>query len=374
MNERVLNLKIKQRQQCRTPDILAAIEEQIRLSEIVHIKREEFDKCTDQSFALLRVGTEKFLTTFPEYNAEFSNGETKIDMVKKCINIAMSDPKRFSEMQSKIKEVEELRKNDEITPQLTQAFFDYLVAFSGFEEQLQKDREVLFTSEYRDRMAEYADKGVLLYFFQTPDLPILDSEVTIEDILETLLEDDCAEMRILFLHLLQMEDPGISMKRKQEDIGITIELIAGGYYRSAVRNLFSLLDSEHKKAANTYEGIIKKRQTYKNGLQRSQKIDKLVENLENSWLEIAWEKFNNYYAKVVSTNPVKGVIHRNSIVHGDYESQLIDVDKYSATKLMLLYLNLRIIADYFCNKAEILENLIMYLPSIILYAKDCFNS
>lgn len=77
--------------------------------------------------------------------------------------------------------------------------------------------------------------------------------------------------------------------------------------------------------------------------------------------------FVSLKANVVSTNPVEGVIHRNSIVHGDYDSQLIDVDKYAATKLMLLYLNLRIIADYFSNKAEILENLLLYLPSIILY-------
>lgn len=279
----------------------------------------------------------------------------------------MTNPQMFSEIQSKMNEIEELRKNNEITPKLTKAFYEYLVAFSDFEEQLKKDREVLFASEYRDKMADYADKGVLLYYLETPDLPILDSEVTIEDVLESLLFNDCSGMRILFSPLMQMDNPGISMKRKQEDIGITIELIACGHYRSAVRNLFALLDSEHKKAANTYEGIIKRKQEYKKGIQRSKKISKLVESLDDSWMDIAWEKVNSYYANVVSTNPVEGVIHRNSIVHGDYDSQLIDVDKYAATKLMLLYLNLRIIADYFSNKAEILENLLLYLPSIILY-------
>lgn len=367
MNENILNLIIKQRRQCRTPEILAAIEEQERLSEIMHVKREEFDKYNDQSFELLQVGTEKFFNTFPEYKSGFSGGETKIDIVNNCINIAMTNPQMFSEIQSKMNEIEELRKNNEITPKLTKAFYEYLVAFSDFEEQLKKDREVLFASEYRDKMADYADKGVLLYYLETPDLPILDSEVTIEDVLESLLFNDCFGMRILFSPLMQMDNPGISMKRKQEDIGITIELIACGHYRSAVRNLFALLDSEHKKAANTYEGIIKRKQEYKKGIQRSKKISKLVESLDDSWMDIAWEKVNSYYANVVSTNPVEGVIHRNSIVHGDYDSQLIDVDKYAATKLMLLYLNLRIIADYFSNKAEILENLLLYLPSIILY-------
>ena len=370
MNEKSLNLIIKQRQQCRTPEILAAIEGQARLSAIMHVKKDEFDKYNDQSFEFLRVGTEKFLNTFPEYKSEFSDGNTKIDVVTKCIIIAMTHPQKFSKIQSKINEIEELRKNNEITPQLTKSFYEYMVAFSDFEEQLKKDREVLFTSEYRDKMAEYADNGVLLYYLETPDLPILDSEIAIGDVLESLLVNACSGLRILFSPLMQMENPGISMKRKQEDIGITIDLIAGGHYRSATRNLFALLDSEHKKAANTYEGIINKRQIYRNGLQRSRKIDKLVKSIDDSWMDIAWEKLNSYYAKVVSTNPVEDVIHRNSIVHGDYDSQLIDVDKYSATKLMLLYLNLRIIADYFSNKAEIFDNLLLYLPSIILYLTE----
>lgn len=89
-----------------------------------------------------------------------------------------------------------------------------------------------------------------------------------------------------------------------------------------------------------------------------------------SWIDFAWDKINCYYKKVVSTNPFEGVIHRNSIVHGDYDSNLIDVDKYSATKLLLLYLNLRIIADYLCNKEEIFEEVLLYLPSIILMLKE----
>lgn len=44
MNEMVLKFIIKQSQQCSTPEILVAIKEQKRLSEILYVKREEFDK------------------------------------------------------------------------------------------------------------------------------------------------------------------------------------------------------------------------------------------------------------------------------------------------------------------------------------------
>ena len=122
--------------------------------------------------------------------------------------------------------------------------------------------------------------------------------------------------------------------------------------------------------AFAYEGIIEKKQSYKNGLKRSNKIDKLINSLDDSWMETAWDKVNKYYAKVVSTNPVEGVIHRNSIVHGDYDKELIEVDEFSAVKLMLLWLNLRLIADYLCFKEEIFDNILLYLPSMILHLKD----
>ena len=57
MNENILNLIIKERQQCRTPEILAAIEEQERLSEIMHVKREEFDKYSSIHFLSISLGS-----------------------------------------------------------------------------------------------------------------------------------------------------------------------------------------------------------------------------------------------------------------------------------------------------------------------------
>lgn len=128
---------------------------------------------------------------------------------------------------------------------------------------MRKDREELFSSEYKVKMESYADDGLFLYYLETPDLPRLDKDIQAKDIIDAFLYSDCEGLNVLFSSLLDMNKPGISMIRKQEDIMATIELIRCGYYRSAVRNLFALLDSEHKKAANTYEGIVAKRKQYK---------------------------------------------------------------------------------------------------------------
>lgn len=370
MNKKVLELIVKQYEQCRTPEVVAAIQEQEKLSQTMRDKKAVFDKYRDQSVEFLRIGTEKFFEKFPEFKELLSKGETKLDVVGNALNLALNTPNKLGEINSKMKEIEELRKNDELMPLLTQSLYEYMVAFSNFESRLKEDREWLFTSEYKDKMASYAEEGMFLYHLETPDLPILDKDIQMKDIIDYFLFEDCTGLRIACLALLDMDNPGVSMIRKQEDIRATIALINCGHYRSAVRTLFALLDSEHKKAANVYEGIVAKKKLFKNGLQRSQKIEKLINSLNDSWIDIAWDKINCYYKKVVSTNPVEGVIHRNSIVHGDYDSNLIDVDKYSATKMLLLYLNLRIIADYLCNKEEIFEEVLLYLPSIILMLKE----
>lgn len=370
MNEKVLELIIKQYEQCRTPEVVAAIQEQDKLSRIMRDKKAEFDKYTDQSVEFLRIGTEKFFEKFPEYKEPLSKGETKLDIVGNALNLALNNTNKYEEINSKMKEIEELRKNEDLMPLLAQSLYEYMVAFSDFEIKLKEDREKLFSSEYKDKMAAYADEGLFLYYLETPDLPILDKDIQAKDIIDAFLYSDCDGLNVLFSPLLDMNNPGISMIRKQEDIRATIELIRCGYYRSAVRNLFALLDSEHKKAANTYEGIITKRKQYKKGHQRAQKIDELIDNTDDPWIVVAWNKIDSYYKKVVATDPVKRVIHRNSIVHGDYDSNLIDIDKYSATMLLLLYLNLRIIADYLCNKEEIFEEVLLYLPSIILMLKE----
>ena len=370
MSETILNFFIKQNEQCQTPEILKAIEEQERLSKEMMEKRSEYDNYWDQSFVLLQEGTRKFLEKYPELNKVVPKEDVKLGIIQNVLDVASKEPEKFSEILEKRRTIAEFNEYDKIQLEFTKAFYEYIVAFSNFESKLKKDREELFSAEYKVKMASYADEGLFLYYLETPDLPILDKDIQAKDIIDAFLYSDCEGLNVIFSSLLNMDNPGISMIRKQEDIRATIELIRCGYYRSAVRNLFALLDSEHKKAANTYEGILTKRKQYKKGHQRSKKIDKLIDCLDDSWIESAWNKIDSYYQKVVATAPVEGVIHRNSIVHGDYDSDLIDVDAYSATKLLLLYLNLRAIADYLCNKEEILGEVLLYLPSIILMLKE----
>ena len=243
-----------------------------------------------------------------------------------------------------------------------------IVAFTDFENRLKEDRKKLFSNEYMEKMSEYADNGVLLYFLETPDFPLLDPDISANDFLDSLFYGQ--NLEVLFYAFFQVENAGVSMAHKLDDLDVTLLLIRNEHYRSAARNLFALIESEHKKAANSYEGIIKRRRVYKKGLDRAKKIDELVSSLKDEWISVAWKKVDQYYKKVVATIPVDGVVHRNSIVHGDYDNSLIEVDRYAAVKLLLLWLNMRVIADNFCNQEELFDHLLQYLPAIIVYLKN----
>lgn len=135
-----------------------------------------------------------------------------------------------------------------------------------------------------------------------------------------------------------------------------------GCYRAASRNLFALIESEHKKCADAFEGFFEKAKKFKNGLARSKKITKLLENLNIEWDKRCWQKINAYYQKVVINN---GPIDRNAIVHGDYYSDKMDIDKYDAMKLILLWLNLRLIADNLMNLHDMYDSFSAMLPEIL---------
>ena len=366
MENRVVEAFIKQKKECQNPEIQDAINEQVRLSIVVKGKRDSFDRLKDQSLEYLRIGMKKLSEKFPQFEEDLPKEDIKMDIAMHALSLAINNPSKFKEIVKNMKEIEELNKNDELDKSLTQAFFEYVRAFSEFEDRLKKDRKNLFSKEYKKRMEELADDGVLLYFLETPDLPLIDSIVTSNDILDSLIEGGIENLLRAFF---EMRMVGPSMRKKQEDLGMVLWLAEKDAYRCAARTLFALIESEHIKASKAYEGIINKKRQYWKSVERAQKIDKLVDSIEDGWLKIAWKKTDQYYTKVWAKKPYEGVIHRNTIVHGDYDNQIMEIDKYSVYKLLLLWLNLRLIADNFYLKAEILENILLYLPSIIIQAK-----
>lgn len=128
-----------------------------------------------------------------------------------------------------------------------------------------------------------------------------------------------------------------------------------------------LLQNKIKRLPKSCDDIKDELLNHVNGLHETQADSSIYVSFGNLDLVVdkACDKIDAYYKKIVSTEKVLGVVHRNTIVHGDYQDNDIDVSKDDCMKLMLLWVNMRLIADWLCNTNELYEILIGYLPGAI---------
>ena len=49
----------------------------------------------------------------------------------------------------------------------------------------------MYSQKYKEKIEEYANQGLFLYCLNTPDFPIDDDNVTIQDTYNHFIDDDC---------------------------------------------------------------------------------------------------------------------------------------------------------------------------------------
>ena len=343
-----------------TPQMQDAIKRQNYLSEQVYAAREEWYALEDAFRENFAIGCKKLFTKYPDATSHLPNKdsvyENMISLMKSSIN------KEFSGLMDKLREIPELSECQTMDKAISAACFKFQYYSAQLNKQIAKDRKTFFSKEYLACMDKLANKGVFLYHLETPDYPLLDGDSE-EFILDSMLFNECMSAKALLRNMVTMKNVGISMQRKQEDIYIAVELMANGFYRTAARNWFSLIESEHKKYAEAFNGFFEKKQKLKNGKQRSDKIFDLLFAFPMDWEQHAWMKIDSYYQNILKG--VKGYPSRNAITHGDYSSEELDISAHDTMKLLLLYVNLRIIADHMCNLEEQYKNLITIMPTIL---------
>ena len=339
-----------------SPDVALAIKTQDELSSEVNKKDEERLKIQDKLLELYHsIDTTKVSDSFrgfnrlPEYErlAQLSKMWVADDPQLNVIREAM-------EKSGKQEEIAKL-END-----LEKATFDYFEALLKLDSKINESREKLFTDKYKRKLNEFADKGVLLYFFETPDVPLLSENVSIDDVLESFGFGGCVSLKGLFRGIVNLENPSRSMNRKIDDIVASIACIEEGFYRSAARTLFALLESEHKNCSSAMDNFFTLNNSFRKGKKRAEKIYEILTHLEKeSYFSKVWEVVNRHY-KTILDSKTDSFIDRNSIIHGDYDSEKLDVTEKDVIKLMLLFINMRMISDHIQLYCEMLRKCISY--------------
>ena len=328
-----------------TDEIKEAIKEQTRLSKIAHEMQDKRDDLEERSKNLIVLGFTKLKDKYPDIESKLSQKDTTIESIKWLFNEFINKSDNYLYISQRMKEIPEFQENQKLQDELSIATYIYFNAVYALNKKIDSDRKKFFSKKYMEKMDKYADEGLILYFLETPDIDLLDEELTENFLIDTYLYNDCIGLKIILERYVNIPTPSPIMRRKSEDLVVAINLINDGCYRAAARNIFALLESEHKRCADAFEGYFSKKKAYKNGYERANKIKKLLDKISIEWEQHSWEKINDHYKKVFSSNKIEGVCFRNGIVHGDYLEDAIDTNSREVAKLVLLWLNLRLIAD-----------------------------
>lgn len=339
------------------PNVISAIENQTKLSEKAQVlinKRFEIeDKLYETYHSVYAEGIDKVL--FEERN--LPEHERAIQMMKFWVN---NDPKLniIREAVKKSGKQEEINRLENVYQNI---LFKSYRALINLDFAINESREKLFSDEYKLKMKEYADKGVLLYFLETPDAPILTKDFTIDDFLESLSFGGYLSLKTLFSSFLSQKTPSSSMARKIDDIYSALDCLECRQYRSAARTVFALLESEHKNCSSAMDNYFTLDARIRKGKQRAEKIEKLLNGLkEQTYFSKVWDIVNPIYRDILNSK-ADSFIDRNSIIHGDYYSDKLDITEKDVIKLLLLFINMRMISDHIQLYCDMFKNSLSYV-------------
>lgn len=335
------------------------IEEEGRVFKIANDKRMKYEEINEKHLDSLQKCDSKIFRDFinkfiPDENIP-EQKRTRIigEMLK---NRATNG---YDELLLELKKDKNYVESNELSKQIQPAFMELLEAFINMEMHLAKEYS-LFSDEYKVKIDEYADKGLFLYCLNTPELPIDDKDVTIDDIYNYFLDDDACNLLGMFEVFVKFGEIGEVNKREADDLVAAFNLLVEGKYWASLRNLYALIDHHHKLCSDIFNGYIEAKQEFKNGKQRSEYITKLFTNAKIEYYEKVWGKLDSAFEEIN-----KGIgerfVSRNAIVHGDYENPDVDPNAKDVVNVLMLYVTMRMIIDHIKNLELIIKETNIYL-------------
>lgn len=329
---------------------------QVELSKIANEKMEAFYEIEDKLYELYKEGTKKAANLGIKSPSKIDE-DSMFKNLNNVLEIFINQTNKYKEYSKAVNSIPEIKEAGNLEQEREKRFFEYARAHLKLDQYINECKDKLFTKDYLDRMDDYAEEGIFLYFLETPDPPILDKDISYNDFLDTLKYGDYISLRTLFESFFKISCPGESLVRKQEDMESVFGNLYNGYYRTAARTMFALIENELKNTSQILEGYFEKEKKYKNGKQRAAKIESILPYIDMPHAKENWNIFNAKYERISKSD---GMIDRNAIIHGDYKSDKLDVGENDVIKLMLMYLSFKTLGDYIQFHSEIFKEAFNY--------------
>lgn len=339
-----------------SPQIAANMEMQQELIAKYHMITDERFKLEDRLYNL-------YAAMLKEVQVEGMYNE-ELPQYENLSQIAEAWKNDTEQSQIILDKMKKSKVNDEIVDleqKIQNAIFKGYIAILELEENVQTTRNKLFSDQYNQRVDELAWNGIFLYDLDYPIYPLIDEAMTNEDVLDSFVVKNFFAVKDMFGKMLEADESTLSVKLQRKIIDLKCAIIAleNGELRSAARNLFALLEGEHKDCASLWDNYFKLSAKVKKGKERSQEISDIIKLMNHERYGKIWNIIDAVY-KSITNNSKDSFINRNAIMHGDYDSDIMDITGYDVIKLFTLYSNLRMISCGLTEYTDMLKNILQY--------------
>jgi len=346
------------------PDYFAIIQEEYRLYDVFGEKRLAFSDAVDKH-------NESILKMDKEYMHEAMKGFTVEEDVPEAQRIdmlieKMTNPEEsgYAAMREKMQNCPGYKESNELAKKIQPAFMDFFKALIDIENHTAKEYE-LYTDKYKEKLDYYADQGLFLYCQNTPDLPVDDDDVSIDDFYEYYLTDDAMYLKNTFeTFVVNAPAMGEINMREANDIVASFNLLLEGKYWASLRNLYALIDHHHKLCSDIFNGYRKMRQEFRNGKARSEYIDDLFSEMTFNNYEHKWKKIDEAIEEINRGTGTR-FVSRNAIIHGDYENKEVNPQAKDVINVFLIYVTMRQMVDRLANIEDALKNFELYCKAYV---------
>jgi hypothetical protein len=343
-----------------TEKVILAINEQERLMQIMLNKQILYEDMKTQITDLYMRGTEKLQKQNPELFMNI-DGKSKFEIGNQVIQEFLTNKKLYEYKVDKSNSIPELKMAGLLESEMFEIELDFYKSFIEFNNRVLYDRNSTFSREYQVKIQEYAKSGWFFYYLASPDLPLLHEFCDEQYLCETFTVENCLNLRTLLSLWFTQGDPSDSLRRKIKDLDDVIEQINNGGYRSAARNIFALIESESENCSNAFKKYDNKPKNLSSGGDRAKEIERIINSINIDWYKKTWKDINEYYKKACSAKHYPGIVNRNSLIHGDYYNNHLDVSLIDVVKLLIMWINYRMISDFIQYAAELEIDLFQYV-------------
>lgn len=362
--ERLMHFFEKINNKVNQPDYFAIIQEEYRLYDVFGEKRLAFSDVVDKH-------NESILKMDKEYMHEAMKGFTVEEDVPEAQRIdmlieKMTNPEEsgYAAMREKMQNCPGYKESNELAKKIQPAFMDFFKALIDIENHTAREYE-LYTDKYKEKLDYYADQGLFLYCQNTPDLPIDDDDVSIDDFYEYYLTDDAMYLKNTFeTFVVNAPAMGEINMREANDIVASFNLLLEGKYWASLRNLYALIDHHHKLCSDIFNGYRKMRQEFRNGKARSEYIDDLFSEMTFNNYEHKWKKIDEAIEEINRGTGTR-FVSRNAIIHGDYENKEVNPQAKDVINVFLIYVTMRQMVDRLANIEDALKNFELYCKAYV---------